>query len=352
MNTSSKPLRALRAQLITASDGGVIIRRGLTQVKVSGPDASRLTSAVYARCHGSLTASELFASFDNYDQEAVQQLVSHLLERKLIIAASHRRDEQETPLDIFYWHFGEDAIKRVSSSRLMVVGSSSLSSQCIKTLEASGFKDVLLVDDPALRQPCITRPGTSSCPPHFEPSREINYTVQRAPDEVSLTGIDCVVATAPFGGQDHLRQWNRHCVGRRAVFIPAVVHDCIAQIGPIVVPGQSACLECLRGRQNSHIGNIRDVRDVDKNVHEGREIIANHPAISDVAGSVLAMEITKFIGLGLLGQINRHIEINLLRSEMRVRNVLKLPYCSICSSESSTSAIDLSKMILRPRNER
>ena len=336
-------VRALRAQLIDRGEY-IIIRRGLVQVKVAGSEAARITAALYTRSRGTLTREQLLHTFETGDRAATEDLLDNLLTRRLFVMIPAPTEEpQESPLDVFYWHFGDNRKERIESCRIIIVGLNSVTLQCAKTIRMSGFKHITIVDDPHLRDEDrgIDLEGLADA---------ITWAGQGSPENMPVSDADCIIAASSFGGQNHLRSWNRFCVGRRIVFAPALLHDCVGEIGPIVVPGQSACLECLRGRQNSHLENLHDSRQADITAFEGRDIVAHHPAMSNIVGNMPALEVTKFVGLKLLGQVNRYIEMRLLLSQMVVHRVLKLPYCEICGSLQSFSPIDLFKSALRPRD--
>jgi molybdopterin-synthase adenylyltransferase len=338
-------VRALPAQLIPTSDGaGMIVRRGLTQVKVCGPQARYLISALYARGTGTFTKEQLIATFSDNDREGAEDLLRRLLERNLFVTVAAGAPEFESPLDIFYWHFlpvAPDLRSKLETTRLTLVGVNEVASRFLRAIRSAGFRNITWLDDPALR---------SSANTSLDNTREpIEPAPVTGPHEKDILGAECVIAVSEFGGQEHLRRWNRACCAAGVIFVPALLHDLIGYIGPVVVPGQTSCFECLRGRQNSHLKNVADFRDVDSNAFQGRQIIALHPSMVGVLADVLAIEITKIFGVLPLGQANRCIEINLLRSEMFSRPVLKLPFCPVCGGQASSSPIDLSKFIVEGR---
>ena len=350
MDESRLYLRALRAQLVHAHDGGIIIRRGLTQVKVSGDAAARIVVSLYERCSRTITKDDLLASFDDNEKETVRGLLDALIVRRLFVFVQPQFEQDETSNEIFYWHFGNDVATKLRNRRLVIVGANAVAAYCARALRDSGFEQITILDDPLLRD----RPCEDAKTQHIDgdipfPSKA-DVVDCDGPETTRLDTVDCVIAVSSFGGQEYLRGWNRACVAQNIRFVPALLRDCIGEIGPLVLPRQSSCLECLRGRQNSHMENSRDYHDIDKESYRGRNVAASHPVMCNVVGSVVAMEVTKFLALGLLGQANRFIEVNLLRSEMIVRRVLKLPYCGVCGEPPTFSAIDISKRTVLSRD--
>ena len=109
-------------------------------------------------------------------------------------------------------------------------------------------------------------------------------------------GLGCLVVTSDFGGQHLLRNWNRHCVRERIPFLPVVLQDLVGRIGPLVVPGEGSCLECLRARENSHIDDPETHRAAEHGAYEGQVVNAFHPSMASVLGDIAAMELLKLYG--------------------------------------------------------
>jgi len=343
-------IRALPAQLIELSEeDAVIIRRGLTQVKVCGAGACAIASALYSRGTGSLTEAQLLATFSEHEKLAAKELLTSLLSRRMFVAIPiYISCETESPLDIFYWHFdyvAPDLRAKVETCRLIVVGVNKIALRLLQSLTNAGFSNITLIDDPILRDLSFFTHSELGTPSLVDWPGSIYPSAVLGPDEQCSLVADCVIAVSDCGDQDRLRLWNRLCSARGVIFVPAVLKDFVGYIGPIVVPGQSACLECLRGRENSNLQSVSDARAIDALAFDGRDVVAYHPAMIGVLADVLCLEITKVFGIRPLGQVNRCIEINLLRSEMLSRPVLKLPFCTVCSGTNSSSVIDLSNRL-------
>ena len=89
-----------------------------------------------------------------------------------------------------------------------------------------------------------------------------------------------------------MRPWNEFCVRHRRPFLPVVLQDLIGYIGPIVVPGETACFECLRARQNSNLINPETQRAAEARAFDGQAIAAAHPAMSASLGAIAGFELT------------------------------------------------------------
>ena len=151
-------------------------------------------------------------------------------------------------------------------------------------------------------------------------------------DNTDHESLDCLVATSDFGGQSLLREWNQFCVERKRIFLPVVLQDQVGYIGPLVVPGETACFECLLARQNSHKPDRLPSRKIEEVAYEGQSVVGFHPSMAFVLGDIAAFEIIKFFSGALPGwNVGTLIEINLLSTRMTPRKVLKVPRCPVCS---------------------
>ena len=145
--------------------------------------------------------------------------------------------------------------------------------------------------------------------------------------------LDCLIATSDFGGLQLMRQWNEFCVQHGRHFLPVVLQDLIGYVGPLVIPGETACFECLRARQNANLEEASARRAAEHAAFEGQGIVGCHPAMASVLGDIAAIELTKFYGIRMpIWQVGTLIEVNLLAGRMTPRKVLKVPRCAVCGT--------------------
>jgi thiazole/oxazole-forming peptide maturase SagC family component len=135
-------------------------------------------------------------------------------------------------------------------------------------------------------------------------------------------------------------------------FLPVVLQDLIGTVGPLVIPGESACLECLRARENAHMDDPEKRRASEYGAFHGQVVNAFHPSMASILGDLAAMELVKFHGQLMRSQLVGHlIEVNLVAPEITVRRVLKLPRCEVCGSVVSRSPISDEKVAFMPGHE-
>jgi bacteriocin biosynthesis cyclodehydratase domain-containing protein len=290
---------------------------------------------------------------------AVNQLIEALEARRFLTDASASRPdvprEGEEPLDVFYWHFGKrpgDIGRTFASARVAVLGVNCVSRQLVSALEQAGVDAIEVIDYPLLGNARMFGEDGHVLSEHWPAALPRPRSYHEWLDATRGGGIGCLVATSDFGGQHLLRRWNRHCVQEGIQFLPVVLQDLIGYVGPLVVPGESACLECLRARENSHMDDPDSQRAAEYVAYEGQVVNAFHPSMASILGDIASMELLKLYGQLMRSRIvGRLLEVNLVVPELTERRVLKLPRCTVCGTGNSRSPVSQDKAAFLPGHE-
>jgi len=353
----SDRLLSFPVQTIPVEDG-VIVVRGASQFVVRGPRAAETLSVVLdATKELGTSRSELLELFSETDRDAVGPLIDELVARRVLVAAvptvSGQRPSEEDATDVFFWHFPSNDFQRadeVRSKRVDILGLNCISRRLVAALLETGLEAVAVIDVPHLRnvrvfgEPDGSSPNYPSCGFPVLGWEQWNESLDDRP-------IDCLVATSDFGGQHMLRQWNCLCLRKGIHFLPVLLEDMVGTIGPLVVPGETACLECARGRENANSQNAALRRAKELYAFEGQRVTGFHPSMASILGDVAAMELTKFYGwIPQRNVHNRIIEINLLDMVVSTRRLLKLPFCQACSPLRTVSSVSPRKHVVLPGN--
>jgi molybdopterin-synthase adenylyltransferase len=354
---TERKLKLHRLQVIETEDG-LLLKRGRLVVKVQGAESAEVAQALLTlAADGEVTRQELCEPFPVSVRPAVNQLIDGLEARRLLTDAS-RPDvpaNGEEPLDVFYWHFGKhvsDVQRTFEKARVTVLGVNCVSRQLVSALRQAGLDVVEVIDYPLLSNVRLFREDGLVLEEQW-PSRlgrPLPYREWRETTGGRETG--CLVATSDFGGQHMIRRWNRYCVEKRIQFLPVVLQDLIGYVGPLVVPGESACLECLRARENSHMADPETQRAAEYVAYEGQVINAFHPSMASILGDIAAMELLKLYGQLMRSRIvGRLIEVNLVVPQLTERRVLKLPRCAVCGVGNTRSPVSNYKVAFMPGHE-
>jgi bacteriocin biosynthesis cyclodehydratase domain-containing protein len=328
---------------------GVIIKRGRMELRVAGAGAYGLVLRVLDRMARGLPP-------DDGDDPNVRRLLEELDRHRLLVpAASADRDGHvETPLDLFYWSAGPaaaDAAERAAKARVTVVGVNEVSRTLVGNLLAAGFECVEVVNYPFLCNLRLLDESGAVGPQEWTPSlpRPVEYSSWAAVHDAG-DGADCLIATSDFGGLELMRVWNIYCARREIAFLPVVLQDLVGYVGPLFLPGETACFECARVRRNSNVDDPQTFRAAEELAFVGQGVTAGfHPALPAVLGNLAALEVSRFLGGWASPRtIGTLVEVDLLAPQLTARPVLRLPRCPICGTADSRSTTELFRNVLLP----
>ncbi len=338
--TPTQMLRAAPVQFIETPDGA-LLKRGGTEVKVRGEGAAEALHLIFdALCMEGKTPDDICGLFPPLSRPVVENLLEQLLARRLLVPEDSLAFDVQAPesnLDIFYWNFQERTTRvteQLNQVHFVILGVNYISRQLASTLRASGIENIMVVDHPFLRNLSLfDEMGTL---------KKDQWLPFLSPLELSKDfdpKAQCIIGTSDFGGSPVLREWNTFCITRKRHFMPVVLRNLIGYIGPFVVPGETACFECLQARENSHREEPEARRAIEDRAFEAQKVIGFHPSMASVLADIAAFELTKFYSGAISSwNIGSLIEVNLLDTRMTARKVLKVPRCAVCSPMSTRAS--------------
>jgi bacteriocin biosynthesis cyclodehydratase domain-containing protein len=319
-------------------DGGLLIRRGRKQVFVRGANVGDVLDLIVARSAEStgLRLDALKAELDPLRQMTFSALVETLsAERFLVPAAGDAAPaESESREEIFFWSHGTsfDAVAAdLDAVELAVFGVNHISLPLLGNLRSVGFSAVTFVDHPALRNLDFYAGGGEMRPEvaaALASSRPQDFGTWLA----AGSRADCLVVCSDFGGLALLREWNRRAVAANQLLYPVVLQDEVASPGPLVVPGEGPCLECLWARRNANLAGAGHGHAGDGHAFFGGRANGYLQPMARVAADFAAIDLLKyFAGTLAGGRAGRLIEVDLMAPSLVTRHVLKVPRCPVCS---------------------
>ncbi len=303
-----------------------------------------------------LTREEIFNQFSPDDRQAVEHLIDMLLARRLLVPSEVTEPSPNIPessLDIFYWHFGvstDQVTTRLNSRNLVIIGVNSISRRLISSLTDVGVENFQVVDDPCMRNPDLFDDEGNLLEARWSPNLSEPMELREWEDHIEPASVNCIIAASDLGTHQGIRDWNAFCVKNRCHFLPVILQDLIGYVGPLVVPGETACYECLRQRQNAHMNDPEVQRASEIITSNGQKVVGFHPSMASILGDIAAFELTKLYSDVLpLRSIGNQIEVNLLTSKIMKRKVLKVPRCAVCSPLTTRSFATTYKSNFVPR---
>ncbi|MEP0324369.1 TOMM precursor leader peptide-binding protein [Bauldia litoralis] len=316
-------------------DGGVIVRRGRTRLRIPGAKAAELLDLLVARSAEGrgINLEDLSVDVDPADRETLADLVAHLHGARLLVAGpetgrGERRD------DVFYWNHGTTAAATVANLErvsLAIFGINHVSLPLLGNLRSCGFRFLTLVDHPALRNldffddDAALRPEIAGA----MSVRPVAFADWQARDR----RVDCHIACSDVGGLSLMRDWNRACVAADILFYPIVLEDEVAHLGPMVVPGEGPCFECLSLRRDAVAADPDGGRAGRGHAFFGGTVSGYLQPMARAAADIGAIELLKHFGKTLPGgAAGRLVEADLMTPSLRTRTILKVPRCPVCAT--------------------
>jgi bacteriocin biosynthesis cyclodehydratase domain-containing protein len=332
---------------------GVVVRRGRLQVLVSGDRASEVVQTIAEAMRGNgATIAEVCSLFAAPDRATVLELVNQLLARNLVVPAGSDLIpvDREGPLDLFYWHVGvsgHDATARLNKVRMAIVGVNHVSHQLVRSLSAAGSTNFEIIDYSLLRNVSLFDDEGRICPSRWTAAAPVPFDGWEA--RLTADSFDCLIATSDFGGRRVMGRWNRLCLALDRHFLPVVLQDLVGYVGPLVVPRETACLECYTARLASNSRGADVELPNEQAAFDGQQVTGLHPSMASVLGDIAVIELTRFYTRALpFWNVATVTEVNLLASRIESRKVLRVPRCPACSTLTRRSPTSLMNDASRP----
>jgi bacteriocin biosynthesis cyclodehydratase domain-containing protein len=316
---------------------GAIVRRGSVFLKVPGVRAFSILSSLFggARRQTFSTSADIVgficSAHPDVQGGSAEKLVSNLIRQRFIIASAEADDRgKEGETGILEWELGA-LPKPALPQSVLLLGVNRLSRALVTILGREPLIELKWADIPSLRS---GRLDADQAMATIGPDDAIAWIVKGAPK--------LVVATCDFGGQDLLREWNKIAVINQIPFFPVQLDNWQGVLGPLVIPGESPCLECVRARENSNFENPAAVREAESYAQLLSSHSGGHPTFPTTIANLAAFMIDSYLG-GFLrpGAHAELVEVDLLVPAMVTHKVLRLPRCPVCGGYSAISPVDL-----------
>lgn len=341
--------RALPVQLIHA-DGGVVIKRGCTEVKIMGEGAGEIVNSIWAMISAEgAKKSEILEPFAETDREILGDILDKLIIRQILVPDSDdvkSAGERESSLDIFYWHYGSTENKvgnTLSEKQIIIFGVNSISRRLASSLGESGFEKISVVDFPSLRNLEMfgDEPTQSDNWPNTLP-KIVDYADWLA--SADTDEMDCVVATSDYANTPALQEWNRFCLKNNIPYFPVMLRKMTGFLGPFVIPGETPCYQCLIHRENAHFVNEAEIKRMSEQAsYFGQEITGFLPTMGSILGDIATVELVKFYSGIIPYKVGNLIAVNLLGPNLKTIKLLRVPRCLACGKAMTSQAPSLEK---------
>lgn len=342
---SDERVAALPVQLIEVPEG-IIVKRGVDELLVSVQNAFAVASALArAGCAEGILLSELPEIMRAAGSEVeADALIADLRRKRMLVGLADADHDPETPDQLLAWNLGKApravlaALDRVS---INVIGINTISRRLAGSLVSIGARP-RVVDDPGFRNIRLFEGGEKLRPEQWGLAEPEPYGAwENSPPDAPTV---CLVVCSDFGGLQRLATWNALAHSRGWHFLPVVLQNAVGLVGPLVIPKETPCFQCLLSREGANSATPALARAMEIFAFEGQLIAAYHPSMASALGDVAAVELTKQYAYGWpSAAIGNAIEVNMLAATMRPRPILKVPDCPVCSPLRARARVRLTR---------
>lgn len=341
-------LRALPVNVEITGEG-VRLKRGISEVAITGEKAVEMVRIVLSLAAKQITREAILRHFDVPARESVEHLIDGLLLRRFLVTSDGSDEQGESNLDIFYWQFEKQSgelREKLNQTKLTILGVNSISRQLVASLLASNWCNFEVIDYLPLRNPAFFKQGEvlahESWPFPNGPLKMHDTWM-----ETLVSGVSqCIVATSDVGNFQAIAEWNGEAIETKTHFLPVALERMIGYVGPLVIPGETACFACFRLRRQAH--DSQALANESNEIGSGYPTVGFHPTMASMLGNIAAFELTKFYSETIpISQVGTIIELNMLTSQMTGHKVLKVPRCPTCSPFNRRSSTNVNDVRLR-----
>jgi bacteriocin biosynthesis cyclodehydratase domain-containing protein len=332
---------------IISLDDGAILKRGSSEIRIIGKGVDAAIDVIYritTSCDASL--ADLISAFAPALHPSVENLLTILREQRFLVeaTASDQFVACEADLSMFLWDVGIDAgvlAASLAGKRVVVAGINRVGAEVDRVLRTLGLSDCSVISVPALDRDESTQGAQAN---DIWASRDpLTYATadSELPDLVGSHPLDCLIGASEYGGGHFLRPLNAYAARTGVPFFPVYQKGLVGYAGPLFVPGKTACLECARARQNSHMEDPARDRLSEYSSKCGASFDGAFDVFSRSLGALAAVEIVK--GLEHLpgANVGKLIRTCFWAPTVSTHRILRVWNCSICSSLNTLSAVSL-----------
>ncbi|MDN3690360.1 hypothetical protein [Cyclobacterium jeungdonense] len=343
-----KKLKVLPFQIIELEDS-VVLKRGLSSMAIPDKSALIIIKVIQkALIQSPKTVDELASLFTGSIYNLIKSFINHLIEKKFIVYledTNNYRYDEETPQDIFYWHFNahqSQISETLNEKPWAFIGINELNKRLISSLFTEGKNNFMVIDDPSLRNVRFFDDNHKIVDNFWNDERIVK--IQETDFLEDSRGVGFIVASSEFGSFYLLESWNAFAVKNNIAFYPLLLQNMVGYAGPLVIRDEGPCLECLKLRQNSASSDFSEKRLTEKFAFEGQQIAAYHHSMVTVLAEVGAFDLIKFKS-NIQWDLGTLCEVDLLAGSMNKRNLVKAPRCPVCSPLNEMPLINIHKQL-------
>lgn len=361
-------IRLSSSASVTPTEVGILLRSDLGTFQIDGSDLQVFIGDMLPLLDGTRDEAGVADVLEGYSRQSVLGFLNLMMQYGLLVsappvpetAAQERWRGQEEFLR--KWVEKPDlALQRVRDARILIVGLEPWGVVAALELAAAGVGTLYCADDGAVEQDDLLSVPMWSSRQLGHPRRDC------LKESLAWTAPWCSVTTSPIPlAPDHAftlpeTRWD--------VIIAAVTADDLlvldslaryahtanvlslfghldgldAVVGPVVVPGQTACWNCCRLRHLANSSYPEAAHALQASLLSQRPTSRSHTYLAPMAsllGHLMALETFKLISRYTPSKlVGRLLVQDLVTLETTLHTVIRMPWCDICGGASQGGTV-------------
>jgi bacteriocin biosynthesis cyclodehydratase domain-containing protein len=353
----------------------VILRSDSSVVRIEGGISSQFTKHIIALLRRGCHLNILTSKIGGFTQKELKIYLDSLVDSNILI---RDKQPQKQPIDSPSSPFLEilrslglslsEVTKKVQSLHVAVFGLEGHGAHLALLLSQCGIGKLTLVDPyPMSRANTGLMPLVGPIPASMSRQRAVARLIRRSgfrtsislgpekpltADSVKNLGQNADFLVAAFDrGLLAAKYWiNRLSLETQvpALYTESLGH--IALVGPLVLPGKTACYMCFRMRMVACEGNFQTAI-VQEEFFAKQKKPALHsraalPMAQTYIASIASLEVFKvLLGLNLPSLASKALEIDLLTNSTAHHTILMKPDCPVCKKNSATPQLNTTDVL-------
>jgi len=362
--------------IIDKKNGAFLFRSDTLAIELDGASATFLVSNIIPLLTGSNDFDYVCSQIKNITPDDLHQHLSQLVkagvlrssdEPKIAKGTSHTNQQFSNFLEIIGLD-PEVARTKLAAFKIAIIGLDDHGLQTLFALQQSGISNFKLIDPyqcaaeflvtfPFLKPYCKDGTAKQECLRSYCRENNLDITIDTGPASLNKETLeqsisDCSLCIVCFGKEfSSIYYWtNQASVGNKIPVLYTSIASHVCLIGPLVIPGKTACYMCYKMRviatQEDIEGAVLYEEQLSDNKVPSSHNCVSLPGTASLVASMVSMEALKFLlSLGYPSTQGKVFEFNMLNFESKLHTLLQKPDCIICQKNHDRQLYSVKELI-------
>lgn len=348
-------LRLTPAATISPNSQGIILQSDLGAFQLHGKDISDFIETVIPLLNGEYDEESICQTLEQYENDSIRTVLE-LLNSKGLLEQIKSTGDASPPWSVHQRFFsawntsGSSAVEKLANARVLVLGTEPWAANAVQQLAMAGVGHIHLVDNANLcSDDRVSFPLFSIADLHKSRAEMLALRVgELAPwcqlthkkltvdskGSLNITENEWQLVIVSFASE--AIYWQKAASNYIQKYNCKALYGCLdgldSLLGPVVIPGETACWNCLRLRRLGTSENPQLAHQLESDINapqqRARTLLA---PMASLLGQKIALESIKLLTDYAPTLLKDKVEIsNLVTGESDQHGVIPMPWCEVC----------------------